>query len=139
MYQILLIVGASFLGVLGVVHIVYTFFTDKFSVYDLSVLDGMKSTSPKITKETTVWDAWVGFNVSHSLGLILFAFMYIPLALNHVDFIKASVWFSFVPVLFSVGYLFLAYRYWFRIPLIGVSLSLICFIGAQSTLHIWSR
>ncbi|WP_166836058.1 LIC_13387 family protein [Rheinheimera pleomorphica] len=136
MYQILLIVGASVLGVLGVVHIVYTVFTDKFSVYDLSVLNGMKSTSPKITKETTVWDAWVGFNVSHSLGLILFAFMYIPLALNHVDFIKASVWFSSIPAVFSVGYLFLAYRYWFRVPLIGVSMSLICFIGAQSTLYI---
>ena len=136
MYQILLIAGAFVLGVLGVVHIVYTFFTDKFTVYDLSVLNGMKSTSPKITKETTVWDAWVGFNVSHSLGLILFAFMYIPLALNHVDFIKASVWFSSIPVVYSVVYLFLAYRYWFRIPFMGVSLSLICFIGAQSNLYI---
>ncbi|WP_372873115.1 hypothetical protein [Shewanella sp.] len=136
MYQILLIVGASVLGVLGVVHIVYILLTDKFSVYDLSVLDGMKSTSPKITTETTMWEAWIGFNLSHSLGLILFAFMYIPLALNHVDFIKGSVWFSSIPVVFSAGYLFLAYRYWFRIPLIGVSLSLICFIGAQSNFYI---
>lgn len=130
MDQTLLIIGASILGVLGVVHIIYTFFTDKFSVYDLSVLNGMKSTSPRITKDTTVWDAWVGFNASHSLGLILFAVVYVPLSINHFDFIKGSVWFSSIPVVFAMSYLFLAYRYWFKIPLIGVSLSLICFIGA---------
>ncbi len=135
MGQTLLVIGASVLGILGVVHIIYTFFTDKFSVYDLSVLNGMKSTSPKITKDTTVWDAWVGFNASHSLGLILFAVVYIPLTVNHIDLVKGSIWFSSIPVVFTISYLFLAYRYWFKIPLIGVSLSLICFIGALFNLY----
>jgi hypothetical protein len=135
MVQTLLIIGASVLGILGVVHIIYTFFTDKFSVYDLSVLNGMKSTSPRISKDTTVWDAWVGFNASHSLGLILFAVVYIPLTVNHIDLVKGSIWFSSIPVVFTVSYLFLAYRYWFKIPLIGVSLSLICFIGALFNLY----
>ena len=40
----------------------------------------MKQTSPVLTKDTTVWDAWVGFNASHSIGAMLVAAFYIPLA-----------------------------------------------------------
>jgi hypothetical protein len=33
----------------------------------------MKQTSPVLTGETSMWDAWVGFNTSYSLGAMLFA------------------------------------------------------------------
>jgi hypothetical protein len=32
----------------------------------------MSQISPVIMKETTMWRCWVGFNTSHSMGLILF-------------------------------------------------------------------
>lgn len=71
MAQILLIMGASIFGILGVIHLMYTFFTNKFEAHDSSVTEAMKKTSPALTKETTVWDAWIGFNASHSLGAML--------------------------------------------------------------------
>lgn len=130
MGQILLIVGVSIFGVLGSIHLVYTFFTEKFSPYDASVAVAMESTSPRLTKETTMWRAWVGFNASHSLGAMLLAAIYIPLAVYHFELIQNSLWFSLLPVVVGISYLILAKKYWFKIPFTGVLISLVCFIGS---------
>ena len=117
-------------GVLGSIHLVYTFFTEKFSPYDASVAVAMESTSPRLTKETTMWRAWVGFNASHSLGAMLLAAIYIPLAVYHFELIQNSLWFSLLPVVVGISYLVLAKKYWFKIPFTGVLISLVCFIGS---------
>lgn len=130
MEQILLILGVSIFGILGTVHLIYTFFTERFSPYDLSVAEAMKGTSLKLTKETTVWRAWIGFNASHSLGAMLLAAVYIPLVINHFSVIENSLWYSMLPVVVAVSYLILAKNYWFKIPFIGISVSLICFVGS---------
>lgn len=130
MAQLLIIIGVSIFGVLGSIHLVYTFFTEKFNPYDASVISAMESTSPKLTKETTMWRAWVGFNASHSLGAMLLAATYIPLAINHFEIIENSTWFSALPVVVGISYLFLAKKYWFKIPFVGVLMSLLCFLVA---------
>ncbi|MDA0130584.1 hypothetical protein OH458_21200 [Vibrio sp. MarTm2] len=128
MSQILIIIGVSIFGVLGAIHLVYTFFTEKFNPYDASVFTAMKNTSPRLTKETTMWRAWVGFNASHSLGAMLLPAIYLPLAVNHFEVIKNSIWFSLLPVAVGVSYLILAKKYWFKIPFLGVLISLVCFL-----------
>jgi len=130
MAKILLIIGASIFGILGTVHLFYTFFTNKFEAYDSSVTEAMKGTSPILTKETSVWNAWVGFNASHSLGAMLVAAVYIPLAVSYFNIVQHSFWFSFLPVLIGVSYLILAKKYWFKIPFVGVLISTICFASA---------
>lgn len=130
MEQVLIIIGASIFGILGTIHLLYTFFTTKFDAYDSSVTEAMKGTSPIITKETTIWKAWVGFNASHSLGAILVAGVYLPLSVSYFNIIQQSLWFSVLPVIIGLSYLILAVKYWFKIPLIGVSISTFCFVGA---------
>ena len=130
MAQILLIIGASIFGVLGTTHLMYTFFTNKFEAHDSSVTEAMKGTSPILTKETSVWEAWVGFNASHSLGAMLVAAVYIPLTTSYFNVIQQSVWFSILPTLVGLSYLVLAKKYWFRIPFFGVLISTLCFVGA---------
>jgi len=128
--QVLYISGALIFGILGFVHLIYTFFTDKFNAHNPDVTEAMKSTSPNITKETTVWRAWVGFNASHSLGAILFAAIYIPLAFSHIQFIANNNWFAVLPSIVGISYLLLAKNYWFKIPFFGILISTICFVGA---------
>ena len=128
--QVLFIIGASIFGLLGFVHLIYTFFTDKFNPYNPDVMAAMKSTTANITKETTVWRAWVGFNASHSLGAILFAAIYIPLAFSHIQFIVNNSWFAVLPSIVGISYLLLAKNYWFKIPLFGILISTICFVSA---------
>jgi len=130
MEQILLIVGALIFGVLGLVHLLYTFFTNKFDAYDASVTQAMKATCPVLTQETSMWRAWIGFNASHSLGAMLVAAVYIPLSVSYFSVIQTSVWFSMLPVFIGLSYLILAKKYWFKIPFTGVLISTICFSGA---------
>ncbi len=130
MAQVLLVIGASIFGVLGTLHLVFTFFTNKFDSHNPLVKDAMKESTPKLTKETTMWRAWIGFNASHSLGAILVAAFYIPLSIYHFDLIRQSNWFSLFPSLIGLSYLVLAKFYWFKIPFIGISISTLCFIGA---------
>lgn len=135
MDQILLIVGASIFGVLGGAHLIFTFFTDKFSPIDSRVEDEMKATSPRLTRQTTMWRAWIGFNASHSVGAMLLAAVYIPLVINHFDVVQASLWFSLLPVVVGVVYVVLAKLYWFKIPLVGTSIALVCFVSAASLIN----
>ncbi len=130
--QILLIVGAAIFGVLGITHLAYTFFTNKFDARDQAVTDAMKATSPVLTRDTTMWRAWVGFNASHSLGAILVAAFYIPLTIKNMAAIQESLWFTILPALIGLAFLYLAKNYWFKIPLIGIALSTACFIGAAA-------
>jgi hypothetical protein len=134
--QILFIIGALIFGILGFVHLVYTFFTDKFNPYNCDVTEAMKSTFPILTKETTVWRAWVGFNASHSLGLLLFSAIYIPLAFLHFHVIANNSWFAVLPSIVGILYLLLAKNYWFKIPFFGILLSTLCFVGAFALINI---
>ena len=133
--QVLLIVGATIFGMLGSIHLYYTFFTNKFDAIDPTVTKAMRDTSPVLTKETTIWDAWIGFNASHSLGAMLVAAFYVPLALINMEIIRESVWFSILPVAIGLSYLALAKRYWFKIPFIGILISTICFVGAAISIN----
>ncbi|MFC7048418.1 LIC_13387 family protein [Emcibacter nanhaiensis] len=135
MDQILIIIGAAILGLLGVVHLVYTFFTPRFEPYDPAAIEAMQGSTLRLTRETTVWKAWIGFNASHSFGPMLFAAIYIPLALWHMELIRGSLWFSNLPLLLGLGYLVLARCYWFRIPFVGILLSCLCFAAAAVMIH----
>jgi hypothetical protein len=136
MEQFLIIFGAAIFAVLGLVHLLYTFFTKNFDAYDPSVTDAIKSTTPMLTKETTVWSAWIGFNASHSLGAMLFAGIYIPLGVSHIDIIQQSVWFSMLPVMIGLSYLTLAKLYWFKMPFTGILISTVCFIWAALLINL---
>jgi hypothetical protein len=130
MEQLLLIMGASIFGLLGVLHFIYTFYTNKFSPYDSSATAAMQATSPRLTRDTTVWRAWIGFNASHSLGAVSFAAIYIPLTVSYFSVIQSSLWLSLLPVVVGTSYLVLAKLYWFKIPFVGIALALMCFVGA---------
>ena len=126
--QALLIIGAVIFGVLGVLHLYYTFFTNKFMTRDRKVAEAMKETSPLLTRRTTVWDAWIGFNGSHSLGAVAFAVFYILLSVTHMDVIRETKSFILLAILIGAGYLYLAIKYWFNIPLMGILIATICFV-----------
>jgi len=103
MTQILIITGAGIFGFFGSMHLIYTFFTSRLDPYDLSVKEAMQGTSLALTRETTVWKAWVGFNASHSLGAMLVAAFYIPLALWNFTIIENSLWFTWLPVIIGLN------------------------------------
>ena len=79
--RILMVLSASIILKLGVAHLIYTFWGPNLMPRDPALQISMRQISPVITKETTMWRAWVGFNASHSMGLILFGLVFGYLAL----------------------------------------------------------
>ena len=134
--QTLIVTGALLFGVLGTVHLAYTFFTDKFHARDAATTAAMRAAHPVLTRRTTVWRAWVGFNASHSLGAMLFAAVYLVLAIGHMAWLREAPALLWIAVAGSLGYLALAQRYWFRTPLIGIALASACFLLAALRLRI---
>jgi len=135
MEQLLLVTGAAIYGILGSIHLLSTFFTNKFDPRDIAVKEAMKGTSPVISKDTSMWRAWIGFNASHSFGAMLVAAVYIPLTISYFEVIQKSLWFSLLPILIGLSYLIVAGKYWFKTPFIGVLISTVCFAGAAMLIN----
>lgn len=122
--------SAAIMLMLGLIHLVYTFSGSKLSPRDAELQKRMQEISPVITRQTTMWKAWIGFNASHSCGLILFGAVYGDLALAHGDLLFRSVFLPALGLILLLGYVFLARRYFFRIPLRGVILAALLYVLA---------
>jgi len=128
--RILMVLSASIIFTLGVVHLVYTFWGPKLTPRDPALEVSMSQTSPVITKETTMWRAWVGFNVSHSMRLILFGLVFGFLALAHGQLLFQSPFLLVVGLAMLGGLVVLCKVYWFSAPFTGVSISLACYVAS---------
>ncbi|MBK8194669.1 MAG: hypothetical protein IPK76_16170 [Lewinellaceae bacterium] len=135
--QYLIITGSAIFLVLGTIHLVYTFFSDKFLARQSETVERMKADVPVLTRQTTMWNAWVGFNASHSSGAMFIGLVNIILAVEHFDVLHNSLPLQLLDVSTMAFYLFLAKRYWFSIPLRGIALAAVCFL--LSFILVWSR
>lgn len=78
---------------------------------------------------TTMWDAWLGFNISHGLGASVFGALAILAAVTQGELLaEPTVMAAMTGV--SVFYLILALRFWFYIPALGIGLATACFAAA---------
>ncbi|MFT7036301.1 MAG: hypothetical protein ACJA2S_004830 [Cyclobacteriaceae bacterium] len=120
--------GSLIFTILGSIHLYYTFFSNKFSSKNEKALEEMKTSHPLISKETTLWKAWGGFNASHSSGTIFIGIMNIYIISNFYTTVKNDILFFLFNIVTVGFYLWLAKRYWFKAPFFGILLTLICFL-----------
>jgi hypothetical protein len=119
--------SAAIIMLLGLVHLLYTFCGPKLLPRDRDLKARMEEVSPVITRETTMWKAWVGFNASHSYGAILFGSVYGYLSLVHGAFLFRSTFLLSLGLLLLGGYAFLGKRYWFSVPFRGILLATVLY------------
>jgi hypothetical protein len=123
-------ISAGIILLLGLVHLLYTFFGTKLMPRDASLQETMKLVSPLITKETNMWKSWIGFNASHSLGAILFGLIYAYLAIWHADFLFASYFLLLTGFALLASLVVLGKLYWFSIPFRGISIAFASYCAA---------
>jgi uncharacterized membrane protein len=126
----LIAASAYIIFALGVIHLVYTFRGNKFHPRDEALMARMKEVSPVITRETTMWKTWVGFNASHSYGAILFGLTYGYLAIAAPEFLLQSRFLLLLGLTLLLGYVFLGKRYWFSVPSRGILLATVLYLAA---------
>lgn len=122
--------GSTIIAGLASIHMYYTFFTDKFSSRNEKMIGDMQSSSPIISKELTMWQAWIGFNASHSAGGIFIGIINFYLADQYFTVLQTDNFFFLFNILTIGFYVWLAKKYWFKIPLIALVLTLACFISS---------
>jgi hypothetical protein len=127
--QSLVLFSAAIALFLGSIHLVYTFFGAKLKPRDPTLPARMNEVPLVLTRETTVWKAWIGFNASHSLGIILFGTVYAYLALAHPDVLFQSRFLVGLGGIFLLVYILLAKLYWFSVPFAGVVLAFVSYVA----------
>jgi hypothetical protein len=128
--KILMLLSASIVFTLGVTHLVYTFWGPMLTPRDPALQISMSQIAPVITKETTMWRCWVGFNASHSMGLILFGLIFGFLALAHPQLLFQSPFLLVVGLAMLGGLAALSKVYWFGAPFTGICISMVCYLAS---------
>ena len=126
----LMTASAGIVLVLGVIHLVYTFWGPQLTPRDPALQAAMSQVSPVLTRETTMWKLWIGFNATHSMGAILFGLIYGYLAIAHGELLFKSPFLLVVGLAMVGGFVILGRVYWFSVPFWGMCASLACYLGS---------
>jgi len=122
--------GSLIIFILGSIHLFYTFFTNKFKSKNDVVIFEMKKSNPILTKETTMWKAWTGFNASHASGALFIGIINFYLAFRHFQLLITDSFLMLFSIATIVFYAWLAKTFWFRIPFLGILIALICYVAS---------
>lgn len=122
--------SAGVILLLGLAHLLFTFRGQRLHPRDAAVMAAMQQALPNITRETTMWRAWIGFNASHSYGAILFGLVWGYLALAQPALLLGSPFLLALGALLLGAYVHLAWRYWFSIPFRGIVLASLLYLAA---------
>jgi hypothetical protein len=124
---VLIAAAAAILLLFGLMHLWYTLRSKALNPRDAALEARMREVAPVISRETTMWQAWVGFNVSHSASLICFGFFYLYLAIRHTLFLQGEPVLLVTGLLFLISYYFMARAYWFSVPRRGVVAAIVLY------------
>ena len=122
-----MLLSAAIVFTLGALHLSMTFAGPKLRPRDPDLQARMEAISPRITRETTMWKAWIGFNATHSLGAMLFGVVYGYLALARSEVLFGSAFLLAVGGVLLLAYTVIARKYFFNIPFRGIVLATICY------------
>jgi hypothetical protein len=129
--------GGGVFVLLGLLHAIYTYLDigrpRRLVPQDPSVAQAMAKSHLRLSGSgTTMWRAWVGFNFSHSLGVVLFGTLCIGTGFV-LGTIVLPAWMLFVLVVIASIYLVVGQLYWFRIPVAAIAVATLCLLIAWVT------
>jgi hypothetical protein len=132
--RLLLDFGGGVFVLMGLLHALYTYLDidrpRRLVPQDPAVARAMAESNLRLSGTgTTMWRAWVGFNFSHSLGVVLFGAVCIGAGLI-LGTIVLPAWILFVFVVIALLYFVMGLLYWFRIPVAGIAVAGVCLLVA---------
>jgi hypothetical protein len=135
--RFLLDLGGGVFILLGLLHALYTYLDisrpRRLVPQDPAVAQAMAKSNLRLSGSgTTMWRAWVGFNFSHSIGVILFGTVCVGAGCVFGT-VVVPAWILFVFVVIALIYLLVGMLYWFRIPVAGIFLGVVFLLIAWLT------
>ena len=127
----LFLAGALPFVVLGLLHARATPLstTDRkgLSPADPAFSEAMSRERMLLTKRVSVWQGWVGFNLSHSLGAVAFGAFVLAVGRSAESFAAQAPVCGPLAVAVSGAFVAIGVRYWFRTPIVGCAIAFACF------------
>ena len=120
--------SAAIILLLGLVHLLYTFRGDQLHPRDPELTAKMMTVSPVITRESTMWRVWIGFNATHSFGLILFGALFGYPAMRHSAFLFHSSFLLALGFALLLSYAVVAKLYFFTSPFRGIVVATVLYL-----------
>jgi hypothetical protein len=134
MAQILLAAAGVIALVMGTLHGVLTLRDIRrpraFTPTDDAVRLAMQGTRLAFNPRANFWQAWLGFNLSHSLGAAFFGGCLVLLAWRYFPTFASSHHLQAGAVGVAAAYLAMSLRFWFWGPSLGAGISLLFILGS---------
>jgi hypothetical protein len=121
-------------SVLGLLHAIYTLLDERepkrLAPDDPAVVAAMRGSKLRLSRgATTMWQAWISFNLTHSLAaLMLGAACFIVAACFGIFAFPPAALFALAGV--SLLITLIGQRYWFAIPRVGSLVATCCLFAA---------
>jgi hypothetical protein len=131
MTQAFIIIASSIFLLLGVIHGVLTLkdISDPrmFTPLDSALREAMQKSAIAIHPNTNLWRAWLGFNLSHSLGITFFGITFLYIGIDQPSLFTQSIILQVCTIIVSLSYVVLSIKFWFINPAVGSGIALMCF------------
>lgn len=80
----------------------------------------------------SMWDAWLGFNLGHGLGVLLFGLLCLVIGAQDFALVERIDALRPLAVAFGAAYLAVALRFWFWGPILITGSATLCFAVATA-------
>lgn len=130
------IAGTAPLIVAGALHVLVTLVDTRRPTYfapkDASLRPALEATPMRFGGKAapSMWRAWLGFNISHGLGVFTVGLLFLLLATYDFNLVERIDAIRPLAVAFSAAYLVLSLRFWFYGPVILTGVATTCFTVA---------
>jgi hypothetical protein len=130
------IAGALVFMVAGGLHVVLTLVDTVrpryFAPKDRAIKPAVEGTSIRFggTRAPSMWSAWLGFNISHGLGVFTVGLLCLLIATHDFDLVERIDAIRPVMIAFSAVYLAVSLRFWFWGATLVTGTATVCFTVA---------
>jgi hypothetical protein len=132
------IAGTIPFAVLALVHLALTLRDLSKPTYfkptDDTLIPALKATGvavlAPVPKAHTMWRTWLGANLTHGLGLLVFALLMLAIAVHDYALVSAIPGIRPLSITVALTYVLIALRFWFAPAAIAAILGLTCFVIA---------
>jgi hypothetical protein len=132
------IAGTIPFALLGLVHLVLTLRDLRdpkyFKPIDEGLIPALKDTGVAVMAPVygahTMWRAWLGANLTHGLGLLVFALLLLVVAVHDYGLVSYIPAIQPLSIAVALTYMVIAVRFWFLPAVAAASVGLTCFVIA---------
>jgi hypothetical protein len=132
------VAGTVPFALLGVIHLVLTLSDLRhpryFKPVDVGLIPALKDTGVAVMapapEAQTMWRAWLGANLTHGLGLLVFALLLLVVAVHDYALVSDIPAIQPLTIAVALSYLVIAARFWFLPATAAATVGLTCFVIA---------